>query len=50
MEINRNNIFEIVNKAGLQPDKDYGQNFLVEPEVSKKIVKNLNINDGDKVI
>ena len=50
MEINRNNIFEIVNKASLQPDKDYGQNFLVEPEVSKKIVQALNINDGDKVI
>ena len=33
MEINRNNIFEIVNKASLKPDKDYGQNFLVEPEV-----------------
>ncbi len=29
MEINRSNIFEIINKASLQPDKDYGQNFVV---------------------
>ena len=50
MEINRSNIFEIINKASLQPDKDYGQNFLVEPEVSNKIVQALNINNKDNVI
>ena len=50
MEINRSNIFEIVNKANLKPDKDYGQNFLVEPQVSEKIVNALNINDEDSVI
>lgn len=50
MEINRSNIFEIINKANLQPDKDYGQNFLVEPEVSNRIVRALNINENDKVI
>ena len=50
MEINRSNIFEIVNKANLKPDKDYGQNFLVEPQVSEKIVNALNINDEDGVI
>ena len=50
MEINRSNIFEIVNKASLKPDKDYGQNFLVEPEISEKIVKALNLVDKDLVI
>ena len=50
MEINRSNIFEIINKACLQPDKDYGQNFLVEPEVANKIVQILNINNKDNVI
>lgn len=50
MEINRANIFEIVNKANLKPDKDYGQNFLVEPQVSEKIVNALNVNDEDSVI
>lgn len=50
MEINRGNIFEIVNKANLKPDKDYGQNFLVEPQVSEKIVNALEIRDGDNVL
>ena len=50
MEINRSNIFEIVNKASLQPDKDYGQNFLVEPDISKRIVDALNINNKDNAI
>ena len=50
MEINRTNIFEIICKASLQPDKDYGQNFLVEPEVSNKIVQALEINKHDNVI
>lgn len=50
MEINRSNIFEIVNKANLKPDKDYGQNFLVEPEISKKIVDALNIDDKDTIM
>ena len=50
MEINRSNIFEIINKASLQPDKDYGQNFLVEPEISNKIVQALKIEDNDNVI
>ena len=50
MEINRFNIFEIVNKANLKPDKDYGQNFLVEPQVSERIVEALQIKDGDAVL
>ena len=50
MEINRSNIFEIINKASLQPDKDYGQNFLVEPEISNKIVQALKIDEKDSVI
>ena len=47
MEINRSNIFEIVNKADLKPDKDYGQNFLVEPQVCERIVNALNIEEKD---
>lgn len=50
MEINRSNIFEIVNKANLKPDKDYGQNFLVEPDICKRIVDTLNIDEVDNVI
>lgn len=50
MEINRSNINEIVQKASLRPDKDYGQNFLVEPVVSNRIVEALNINKEDNVL
>ena len=50
MEINRSNIFEIVNKADLKPDKDYGQNFLVEPQISEKIVDALDLKESDTVI
>ena len=50
MEINRSNIMEIVNNAGLKPDKDYGQNFLIEPEVSKRIVDSANLAENDSVL
>ena len=50
MEINRSNIFEIVNKADLKPDKDYGQNFLVEPEICEKIVNFLKAEDNESII
>lgn len=50
MEINRNNIMEIVKNAGLKPDKDYGQNFLIEPEVSSRIVEAANIVENDEVL
>ena len=50
MEINRLNISEIVNKADLKPDKDYGQNFLVEPQICERIVNALNIEEKDTVI
>lgn len=50
MEINRSNITEIVTKASLRPDKDYGQNFLVEPQVCQRIVEALNIADNDNVL
>ena len=50
MEINRSNVFEIANKADLKPDKDYGQNFLVEPQICEKIVAALNLEEKDTVI
>lgn len=50
MEINRSNVFEIANKADLKPDKDYGQNFLIEPQVCERIVNALEIKDNDSVI
>ena len=50
MEINRSNIIEIVNNSNARPDKDYGQNFLVEPQVCEKIVDALNIQNCEVVL
>lgn len=50
MEINRSNIMEIVNKTSIKPSKDYGQNFLIEPSISARIVDALKINNGDRVL
>ncbi len=50
MEINRSNILEIVNNSNARPDKDYGQNFLVEPEVCKKIVYALDVQNDESVL
>ena len=50
MEINRSNILDIVNNSNARPDKDYGQNFLVEPEVCKKIVSALDIQQDEPVL
>lgn len=50
MEINRSNIMEIVNNSNARPDKDYGQNFLVEPDVCKRIVNSLDIQKGERVL
>lgn len=50
MEINRENIKEIIEKCGTKPDKDYGQNFLIEPTISSKIVDALEIKDNDSVL
>ena len=50
MEINRSNIKEIVEKCGVKPDKDYGQNFLLEPQICSNIVDALNIQENDNVL
>ena len=50
MEINRSNILDIINKADLKPDKDYGQNFLIDQEISEKIVDLLGVKKEDNVL
>ena len=50
MEINRSNINEIVKKSNASPDKDYGQNFLIEPNLSSQIVKFLTAQKDDAVL
>ena len=50
MEITRNNIIPIVGLNNVRPDKDYGQNFLVEPTISSKIVDLLDIQKDEDVL
>ena len=50
MEINRSNINEIVKKSNANPDKDYGQNFLIEPNLSSQIVSFLDAQKEDTVL
>ena len=50
MEINRSNINEIIKKSNAFPDKDYGQNFLIEPTLSAEIVSFLDVQKDDVVL
>lgn len=50
MEINRENINEIIAMTGNKPDKDYGQNFLIDSSIAERIVEALEINNRDKVL
>ena len=50
MEINRFNVLEIIDKSGLKPDKDYGQNYLLEPSLCESIVNLLDIQANECVL
>lgn len=50
MEINRENIFTIFDENNIKPDKDYGQNFLVELRVSSHIVDLLYLENDERVL
>lgn len=50
MEINNKSISEILKKSALRPKKSFGQNFLVVPETSKRIVNFLDIQKDEKVL
>lgn len=50
MIIDRSNILDIVNKTNTKPDKDYGQNFLLIPEICSDIVSALEIDQKESVL
>lgn len=50
MEINRTNITQIIKSFDLKPDKDYGQNFLIDPTIAASIVDKLEIEPGDNIV
>ncbi|MFA6675275.1 MAG: 16S rRNA (adenine(1518)-N(6)/adenine(1519)-N(6))-dimethyltransferase RsmA [Bacilli bacterium] len=50
MEINRSNINDIIQKLNLFPDKDYGQNFLIDSLLANRIVNELEIDENDTIL
>lgn len=50
MEISKSNIFELLNVTGIRPSKDFGQNFLIEPTISKRISDVLLTNEFDNIL
>lgn len=50
MEINRENVLTVCRNSNIHPDKDYGQNFLIEPNASSRIVSLLDIEASDHVL
>ena len=50
MEINRSNISDVVKLYNANPDKDYGQNFLVEPTICEQITDLLELDKNDSVL
>lgn len=50
MEINRNNISYVLKEIGAVPSKNNGQNFLVDPVVSKSITDYLLLENSDSVL
>ena len=50
MKINRNNVFDVINKTGLTPEKDYGQNYLLDESICERIVSLANIQNGESIL
>lgn len=50
MEINKSTILDIVKKCSLRPNKSLGQNFLIDPAISSRIVDALNVVDGETIL
>ena len=50
MRIDRDTCLKILNENGIVPNKDKGQNYLINPVISKRIVDSLDINEEDKVL
>lgn len=50
MEINKSNVFTLLNIVGAKPSKDYGQNFLIEPTICERISNCLTTKPEDKIL
>lgn len=50
MEIRRDNVSYLLKEIGVTPSKNNGQNFLVDPQVSKTIVDYLNTSKDERIL
>lgn len=50
MEINKENITHLLKETDIKPSKNKGQNFLINPLISSKIVGLLSLNEKDNVL
>ena len=50
MEINRSNIIQITREYNIKADKDFGQNFLIDSNISKRIVDALEVEEGENIL
>ncbi len=50
MIVDSKSLHNILDETGIIPDKNYGQNFLINPEIARRIVSILDIRPNDKVL
>ncbi|MCD8209501.1 MAG: 16S rRNA (adenine(1518)-N(6)/adenine(1519)-N(6))-dimethyltransferase RsmA [Coprobacillus sp.] len=50
MIVDSKTLHNILDETGIVPDKNYGQNFLINPEIARRIVSILDIRPTDKVL
>ncbi len=48
--LGKSHIRQVLESRGIHPSKSLGQNFLVDPNVARRIVKISGIQDGDRVL
>ena len=50
MQIDRTSCLELLNEFGINPSKDKGQNYLINPNTAKRIADALSLSKDDKVL
>ncbi|NNN21883.1 MAG: methyltransferase domain-containing protein, partial [Acidimicrobiales bacterium] len=48
--LGKSHIRQVLESRGIRPSKSLGQNFLVDPNVARRIVKISGVSDGDLVL
>lgn len=49
-EMNGQEIREVLDRAGVMPSKQLGQNFLIDANISRWIVSQLELKPGEAVV